>query len=111
MQKVILVIFLPKKDFFILYLTKSKNYLTSLFKNIEYFRLKHDLETEKEKFNQMVAKYQADLQNLQVVLLAFVVVDLFVLTLSIDRYSDSRRLQVQNILGLLFYENSIKPFI
>ena len=29
-------------------------------------RLKHELETEKEKFNQMVAKYQADLQNLQV---------------------------------------------
>lgn len=24
------------------------------------------METEKEKFNQMVAKYQADLQNLQV---------------------------------------------
>jgi len=31
-------------------------------------RLKHDLETEKEKFNQMVAKYQADLQNLQATL-------------------------------------------
>jgi len=26
------------------------------------------LETEKEKFNQMVAKYQADLQNLQATL-------------------------------------------
>ena len=31
-------------------------------------RLKHELETEKEKFNQMVAKYQADLQNLQATL-------------------------------------------
>ena len=28
-------------------------------------RLKHELETEKEKFNQMVAKNAADLQNLQ----------------------------------------------
>ncbi len=87
----------------------KKKYLTSLFENIKYFRLKHDLETEKEKFNQMVAKYQADLQNLQVVLLTFVVVSLS--ELSIDRYSDSRRFQVQNILGLLFFENSIIPFI
>jgi len=31
-------------------------------------RIKHELETEKEKFNQMVAKYQADLQNLQATL-------------------------------------------
>ena len=31
-------------------------------------KLKHELETEKEKFNQMVAKYQADLQNLQATL-------------------------------------------
>ena len=38
----------------------------------DLFRLKHELETEKEKFNQMVAKYQADLQNLQVLLLVVV---------------------------------------
>ena len=31
-------------------------------------KLKHEMETEKEKFNQMVAKYQADLQNLQATL-------------------------------------------
>ena len=35
-------------------------------KEKECRRLKHELTTEKEKFNQMVAKLQADLQNLQV---------------------------------------------
>merc|ERR1719430_2581145 len=37
-------------------------------KEKECRRLKHELQTEKEKFNQMVAKYQADLQNLQATL-------------------------------------------
>lgn len=31
----------------------------------ELRRVKHELETEKDKFNQMVAKNAADLQNLQ----------------------------------------------
>ena len=35
-------------------------------KEKECRRLKHELSTEKEKFNQMVGKYQADLQTLQV---------------------------------------------
>jgi hypothetical protein len=35
-------------------------------KEKECRRLKHELSTEKEKFNQMVAKFQADLQTLQV---------------------------------------------
>ena len=37
-------------------------------KEKEIRRLKHELSTEKEKFNQMVAKNQADLQNLQATL-------------------------------------------
>jgi hypothetical protein len=35
-------------------------------KEKECRRLKHELSTEKEKFNEMVGKYQADLQTLQV---------------------------------------------
>jgi hypothetical protein len=35
-------------------------------KEKECRRLKHELSTEKEKFNQMVGKFQADLQTLQV---------------------------------------------
>ena len=37
-------------------------------KEKEVRRLKHELTTEKEKFNQMVAKNQADIQNLQATL-------------------------------------------
>merc|ERR1719412_3395095 len=37
-------------------------------KEKEVRRLKHELTTEKDKFNQMVAKFQADLQNLQATL-------------------------------------------
>jgi chromosome segregation ATPase len=37
-------------------------------KEKECRRLKHELTTEKDKFNQMVAKFQADLQNLQATL-------------------------------------------
>merc|ERR1719384_3015897 len=37
-------------------------------KEKELRRLKHELTTEKEKFNQMVAKNQADIQNLQATL-------------------------------------------
>ena len=37
-------------------------------KEKECRRLKHELQTEKEKFNHMVAKNQSDLQNLQATL-------------------------------------------
>ena len=35
-------------------------------------KLQQDLTVEKEKFNQMVAKYQKDLQDLQVLVLYFI---------------------------------------